>query len=110
MKNSNFLAGVLLALAFALVGSIACSGSAGVKDQQREIAATCSGITVAVNAIAAATEAGQVSKADARKALEIAKPTKAFCEPKPADHLGPVEYAALLTAAADLATKKEKVP
>lgn len=94
-------------MAFALVMvSIlpGCTGS-GVKEQ-RDIAAACTGITAAVNAIAAGAEHGQVSKADAAKALSIAKPTAAFCEPKPADHLSPADYAALLNAAADLAARK----
>lgn len=113
MKSLNLFTFRLLLLGMVLaIASIAFTGcqQGGTREQQQNIAAACSGITVAVNAIAAATEAGQVSKADARKALDIARPTKLFCEPKPADHLTPADYAALLNAAADLATKKEAIP
>lgn len=98
---------IAIALALALSLS-ACAGSGGVKEQ-KQIATACAGITAAVNSIAAGVEAGKVSKADGFKALQIARPTAAFCEPKPAEHLGPADYAALLSAAADLATRKESI-
>lgn len=105
--KSRFLAGLLLAVAFALVASIGCTPN-GVKEQN-QIATACAGITAAVNAIAAGAETGKVSKADAATALAIARPTASFCEPKPAEHLSPTDYAALLAAAADLATRKEAI-
>lgn len=106
--KSKLFAQFLIAIAVALVLSIGFTGCGQVKEQ-KQIAASCAGITAAVNSIAAAAEVGKVSKADARKALAIAKPTAAFCEPKPADHLSPADYAALLSAAADLATQKEAI-
>lgn len=93
-----------LLLTVSLVG---CNGG-GVKEQ-KQIATACAGITAAVNAIAAGAETGKVSKAEAAKALALAKPTAIFCQPKPAAHLSPADYAALLSAAAELATRKERI-
>lgn len=108
MKDkTGWLSSLLLAIAFLLVASIGCTPN-GVKEQD-QIATACAGISAAANAIAAGAETGKVSKADAASALAIARPTASFCEPKPAAHLSPVDYAALLTAAADLATRKEKL-
>jgi hypothetical protein len=108
-QKTPFAAGVLLTIAFGLVVSIAavpaCSG--GGVQEQKQIATACAGITAAVNAIAGGVEQGKVSKADGKKAHALAAPTASFCEPKPADHLSPVDYAALLNAAADLATLKK---
>lgn len=118
-NGKNFLAGLLVAVAFALCGSIACSQNGGVKEQraqQEKIAAACKGITVAMNGIALNVEqappgaAKAKAKALAANALVVARPTKDFCQPKPATYLNPTDFAALLTAAADLATKKESVP
>lgn len=97
---------ILLAALLTLALS-ACTGG-GVKEQ-KQIATACASITAAVNAIAAGAETGKVSKADAAKALAVARPTATFCQPKPAAHLGAADYAALLSAAADLATRKESI-
>lgn len=107
MKDkTGWLSGLMLCIAFLLVASIGCSGPA-VVNEQRNIASACATITAAGNAVATAVEAGKLSKADARAALAIIKPTVAFCEPKPAEHLSAADYAVLVGAAADLATWKD---
>lgn len=105
MKNAVFA--FLIALTVLLVGSIGCSAG-GVKEQ-KNIATACAGITAAGNAIAAAAETDPAKKPLAAKAVILVRPTVPFCEPKPADHLSPADYAALLSAAADLATMKKEI-
>lgn len=90
-----------------LIGSIGCAGKA--VSEQKQIATACASITAAGNVIAAAAETDPKWKPLAAKAYTAAEPTKSFCQPKPADHLSPVDYALLLSAAAELATMKESV-
>lgn len=112
---------LLLAICICLVASIAfvgCTQPGGVKEQraqQEKIATACKAINVAGNAIALHAEqapAGEdkvKAKALAAQALVVVRPTKDFCEPKPATYLNPTDFAALLAAAADLAMKKKEI-
>lgn len=99
---STMLVAIALGMALALVACV------GVQTQHQKIATACEASASAADAIASATLAGRVSKDQAREAVRIYKTTVPFCEPAPVETLGSVDYAALLSAAADLATTAER--
>lgn len=98
MKQPQFTA-LLLMLSVALAMAISC---ASLPSQHQKIGAACNASAAAAEAIADATDAGLMSKADAKRAADLYHSTDRFCEPV-ADSLTPQDYAALLSAAASLA-------
>lgn len=109
MKLSHLMTFTLLLITAILIGSIGCAGPGGVHDTQKQIATACAGVTAAANSIAAAKEAGKVSKADALDAAALVRLTVPFCEPKPVDHLSAADFSILLNVADELTARKERI-
>jgi hypothetical protein len=83
-------------------------GCSSLQTQHQKIAAACEGAATAADSIAAGKDAGRVTPAQAKQALEVYRVTVPYCEPEPASSLTSADYAALITAAAQLATLSEK--
>jgi hypothetical protein len=104
MKNW-MLSIVILMCVLSMALLVACSS---LQTQHQRIAAACEGAATAADSIAAGKEAGRVTAAQAKQALEVYRVTVPYCEPEPATSLSSADYAALITAAAQLATLSEK--
>lgn len=99
------LKGKLLSIALMAAVALLCTGFGGcasLQTQQQKIAVACESSASAADAIAIATTAGRVSKAQAQQALAVYRVTVPFCQPQPVESLSSVDYAALLSASAQL--------
>jgi hypothetical protein len=104
MKNWTLPLAVVLLCSLALLAM----GCSSLQTQHQKIAAACEGAATAADSIAAGVDAGRVTKAQAKQALEVYRVTVPYCEPEPVSSLNSADYAALITAAAQLATLSEK--
>jgi len=86
----------------------AFGGCAGIQTQHQKIAAACESAATAADVIAVGTTGGRISTAQAQTALEVYRITVPFCEPEPVASLNSADYAALITAAAQLSILSEK--
>jgi uncharacterized protein involved in response to NO len=87
---------------------ITLAACAGIQTQHQKIATACEGAATAADAIATGVDGGRVSKAQAEEALRVYRTTTPFCEPEPVPSINSVDYAALITAAAQLTAIAEK--
>ncbi len=98
-------------LALALVAGIVCSaftGCGGIQTQRQKIATACEGAATAADTIAIGVGSGRITPSQAADALLVYRVTVPFCQPEPVAKLNDVDYAALINAAAQLATLSEK--
>lgn len=99
---------MLTAMVLAAVVALASTACSTVGTQHQQIAAACEASASAADAIAIAAQAGRVTKAQAQQALGIYRTTVPFCQPVPVASLSSVDYQALILAAAQLTSIREK--